>query len=994
VLFRSGGDVTISYFADPGHHFTSVAFTTGGSTTTDTGAKYTKTVYGVTNDIEFSVLFGIDTFNVEVTVKNGTTTFANGVYTYVLSPLTIEYSANEGYEFAGVYVNGVRDSSAVSDTLYAIPTIEQNYVITVEFVPSILTVTTNVIGGTIDDSATVEYNGNITVHYAPTTGYHLVSVTVTTGGTLTDVTASNPSSYAITGATDNYQIEVVYQINTYTVDVAVNNGTLTSGDGPYNYGDAASIIYSGLPGYVFSGVYVNGVRDSSAVSDTLYAIPTIEQNYVITVEFVPSTITITATATNGTVTGGPTITAAYGSSVTINYLSNTGFHFVSATVDAVPVSAGVSSYTFVATEDVTFDVLFELNTYTITKYVSGLTPSPTLTTTTVGYGSDGYVEYPAVTGYHLVSVLVDHSAVSISSGTVYTFIEVTADHIIDITYAPDEHTVNASVVNGTINGGGSYRHGYPATISYAPTDGYHLVSVALDGVVFTSPSTEITIPSVINDHTIAVVYEIDVFEIVTFSEYAYFENVNVEYGHDITVSYTLDRGFHVGGVFVDDTQIEGELPGVSSGSYTFIGVTEDGHHIEVNCVEDEYIIFADAINGTINGGTSYADLTAHYGETVTINYSGVAGAYLASLEVDNRSMDPSVFPSSYTFDDVTENHTLSVTFINQYTVTYKYDDLTVYTETVKDGDHVRLINGSEPGKLFLGWLNGSDLLAAGGLYTPYENTELIASFVDVHTVNVQYFGIEYNVTVTHGETFTPPVITPPTGFTFDGWYIGDDEVTSTVVLGDVTVVGKFTVVPPESNTITYVVLGGLGGTVAGTNAVVTGEYGVFIITPEAGYGINDVSVSSGTAEMLTERIYRILVDDDVIVTVTFVEITGAADLTFTVKNDIKEGSVKGITATLRSDDERFLPDFGTYGGKLTLTVSLAYSNSGTPTSATRTVDIEVPVGQTTVSVSYWLEGSDLAIRGNVTQISFAFAEFIYTDGGVGITEHTDTIVGA
>lgn len=129
-------------------------------------------------------------------------------------------------------------------------------------------------------------------------------------------------------------------------------------------------------------------------------------------------------------------------------------------------------------------------------------------------------------------------------------------------------------------------------------------------------------------------------------------NTFVEARHSKTFTFTPEAGYHVANLVVD---------GVSLGAvfwpwYTFSNVTTN-HTIEVTFAINTLTINASAgANGTISPSGA---VTVNYGASQTFNFNPSAGYHVADVVVDGGSVGA---PSFYTFNNVTADHTISVSF--------------------------------------------------------------------------------------------------------------------------------------------------------------------------------------------------------------------------------------------------------------------------------------------------------------------------------------------
>ncbi len=107
---------------------------------------------------------------------------------------------------------------------------------------------------------------------------------------------------------------------------------------------------------------------------------------------------------------------------------------------------------------------------------------------------------------------------------------------IKLYYCKKKYTIETSVTNGTIDPDAdpTVEHGGSQLVTYAPATGYHLKSVTVDGTDVTEAyPASYTFTNVTEDHTISVVYEVNVYTItykINGTEYASYGESAVAYG--------------------------------------------------------------------------------------------------------------------------------------------------------------------------------------------------------------------------------------------------------------------------------------------------------------------------------------------------------------------------------------------------------------------------------------------------------------------------------
>jgi len=127
-------------------------------------------------------------------------------------------------------------------------------------------------------------------------------------------------------------------------------------------------------------------------------------------------------------------------------------------------------------------------------------------------------------------------------------------------------------------------------------------------------------------------------------------NVTVNYGDSKTFTITPNSGYHI-----TDVKVDGVSVGPVS-TYTFQNITAD-HTIEATFAINTYNITASAgLGGSISpSGT----ITVNYGDSKTFTITPNTGYHISDVKVDGKSVGA---VSTYTFTNITDNHTIEVTF--------------------------------------------------------------------------------------------------------------------------------------------------------------------------------------------------------------------------------------------------------------------------------------------------------------------------------------------
>jgi hypothetical protein len=385
-----------------------------------------------------------------------------------------------------------------------------------------------------------------------------------------------------------------------------------------------------------------------------------------------TTYTITATAdANGSISSAGISTVNRGDSITYTITPNEGYQVLSVIVDGAN-KGSVTSYTFTNVQaDHTIAAYFKAVSYTITASAgAGGSISP-LGVTTVNTGGSKTFTITPDAGYHIADVLVD--TVSQGPTATYAFTNVQANHTISATFAENPwFLIDASAgPNGTIypSGSGTVLGGTNQKYTITPAAGYRVADVVVDNESKGS-LTSYTFYNIQEPHTISVTFTLDVYTIAaTISNHDSSTpvhgtitpsgTVTVARGANQTFTIAPDPGYVVYSVLVDGVQKGGVA------TYTFNNV-QANHTIAAYVRPITYTVTTSAGAGgkIIPSGTSTFDI--HSSPTFTIAPN--AGYSVSDVKVDDVSQGAI---SSYTFADITQNHTIAATFAanSGYTIT-------------------------------------------------------------------------------------------------------------------------------------------------------------------------------------------------------------------------------------------------------------------------------------------------------------------------------------
>ncbi|MBW1899938.1 MAG: hypothetical protein JRI61_12935, partial [Deltaproteobacteria bacterium] len=245
---------------------------------------------------------------------------------------------------------------------------------------------------------------------------------------------------------------------------------------------------------------------------------------------------------------------------------------------------------------------------------------------------------------------------SVGAVSSYTFTNITADHTISANFAINIYTITASAgSNGAVSPSGSVSaaHGSSKTFTVTPDTGYHTANVLVNGSSVGAVSSY-TFNSITANHSIIAIFAVNSYTITSSAgsngAVSPSGSVSVTHGSSRTYTVTPNTGYHI-----EDLLVDGSSVGAVS-SYTFTNITAD-HTITAGFAINMYTITASAgSNGAVSPSGS---VSAAHGSSRIFTVTPNAGYYIEDLLVDGSSVGA---VSTYTFINITENHTISADF--------------------------------------------------------------------------------------------------------------------------------------------------------------------------------------------------------------------------------------------------------------------------------------------------------------------------------------------
>ena len=593
---------------NPNYHF--VSLTVNGVTTvpmvSNIDGQYFLTLAPVMEDKDIDVVVEIDSAHVIYTVLAGQGTINghyvvddNATYPAVYTESVVGYTnlwstitPAPGYHVASIVIDGVEHNN-ISEYYFA--NIMGTHTVNVVFEKNHYYITTHAYGsGTVSAGADFDYDPDYTYTFTatPSAGYRIASVLRNN----VELTVADPvAGYTetLTNILSDYNYEVLFVQNTYTVAATSGAHGTVSPAGISNYYHGQDVVYNidAALGYYVASVTVDGVATMYTQDDNMtsitYTFNNINANHTISATFAQKMYTVTVNAgAHGDITPG-TGDFAFGATPTFNITPAAGYGIADVTVDGESVGA-VNAYTFPAlTANHTIAATFAAYQYTINATAgNGGTITPAGNTTLAYNGTQTYT-ISANAGYHVHAVYVD--GVSVGAVTTYTFTNVTENHLIYAAFEANEYTVTVNQpANGTITPGTTtVLYGATPAFVVTPNVGYNVTAITVNG-----------------------------------------SNVALANVPNVNGTYT----------------------------YTFPAISANQTITATMAVKTFTITATAGANGSINPGTQ----TVNYGASKTFTFAPNAGYVVANVNVDGANLGAL---STYTFANVTANHTINVTFV-------------------------------------------------------------------------------------------------------------------------------------------------------------------------------------------------------------------------------------------------------------------------------------------------------------------------------------------
>ena len=368
----------------------------------------------------------------------------------------------------------------------------------------------------------------------------------------------------------------------------------------------------------------------------------------------------------------------YDNFIKVDYNSDTlfkiepveGWHIENVTVNGTDLRK-IQYYQFEnIKEDQNITVEFAIDQYTITASKIGNGTITDEGVTEITYDPEATYPYTITPdeGYIISEVLINNKPIELPDSVretsfTYTFTNMLGDSTIAAMFATSKYTITATAnANGVLspNGTATVDFGTNKTYTAKANVGYFIEKVTIDTTEteYTQEdgmtTYEYTFENIVANHTIDVQFAQASYKVTATA----LENGKItpegdstyKYGESPVYTIEPEEGFAIADVLVDGSSV-----GPVS-SYTFSNIRED-HTIEASFEQITYNIVASAgAHGTIApAGT----VVVNYNSDTTFTITPDEGYQIATLKIDGKEVDTT---STYIFEKVTANHTISVTF--------------------------------------------------------------------------------------------------------------------------------------------------------------------------------------------------------------------------------------------------------------------------------------------------------------------------------------------
>lgn len=412
------------------------------------------------------------------------------------------------------------------------------------------------------------------------------------------------SGFSYSYTSGSYYVYSKARLTTYTVTSSAGENGKVSPAGAIMvvYGEPLKVSFTAdsychVSEILIDNVKLTGDEFEKCKSQGYYQFDSVLSNKTIHVNFEKEEYSIVATAgEGGIISPSGTQYVPAQESITFTFVAGAKYNISEILIDEVKLGATEfenavkNGYTFSnVTTNHTIEVLFNFKTYTIQSSAgSGGSISPS-GKVSVEIEKDATFTFSLKDGYCLDAVIIDGSEIVgqelelAKENLSYTFVSVTKDHTIKITFAKIQLKITASTDgNGYMTPTGTSTVGYGSNLSYTfrANEGYKLKEVHVDGVALTDDVDTLkakgyVFTNVKEDHTIEAFFEKVQYWITYLIEgegtaTLAGESELITHGESAEIILTPSKNWVVGEVYVNGNEVD-----VVDGKFTINRVTQN-----------------------------------------------------------------------------------------------------------------------------------------------------------------------------------------------------------------------------------------------------------------------------------------------------------------------------------------------------------------------------------------------------------------------------------
>ena len=446
------------------------------------------------------------------------------------------------------------------------------------------------------------------------------------------------------------------------------HGSVTPSDCEVAAGGSVTLTVSPNDGYMVSSVLVN--YSEVELSDGKLVLSDIDGNKVVSVTFEEIEYTETVTVSvgdNGTVSPSGSVVVERGEDLELTITPDDGYRIASVILDGTDVTSEVKDSVFILSNVVSghsVRVEFEVITYTVTV-TAGENGSADPTTSVVEYGKSLKIVFIPEPGYRTSYLTINGGdRIVPDDRTNYVIDDIIEDKAVEVFFERDDSayaSVSVAIVgHGTVNDNSdSFKDevlkGNSYTITSVPSEGYRLSKVLVDNVEVPTSGGVYILNNIARDTAVEVVFEILMFTVtVNVGEHGSCDQQTqaVEYGSDLTFTFTPDSRYAVHSVTVDGVPVE-----IVDGTYVLRDIRAD-HVVAVTFWKVEFDI---EISAGENGSASPSGIQrVQENESLTVVFTPSEGYTYDFVLVDGE--EGTLTNGTYVFSNVLADHEISVTF--------------------------------------------------------------------------------------------------------------------------------------------------------------------------------------------------------------------------------------------------------------------------------------------------------------------------------------------